>query len=271
MNAQNAKIGCIGSGVMGGALMEAMAKKYDKKNFFVTDVDLKKAEDFAEKIGGTAVKTNSELASKADILFLAVKPAYIESVLKEIKSSVKENAVIVSIAAGVKTETLLSALGNDGAHIVRVMPNLPATVGEAMIALTASGRTTDEETALVKELLESAGRAEIVPEKLMDAVTAVSGSGPAYAFLFIEALSDAAVRFGMPRQQAYIYAAQTLKGAASLFLQDGRSVSELKDAVCSPAGTTIEGVIALEESGFRSAVIKAATAAYEKSMELGKK
>lgn len=265
------KIGCIGSGTMGGALMTAMAKKIDSKNIFVTDVDLAKAKSFADTHKMTLAQNNCEVAKTADIVFLAVKPAYVKSVLAEIKNEISSAKIIVSMAAGVKLETLQEPFGTDSVKIVRIMPNLPATVGEAMIALSPNASVDENESALVKELLGSAGKAEIVPEKLMDGVTAVSGSGPAYGFMFIEALADAAVRFGMPRAQAYIYAAQTLKGAAAMALEDGRSISELKDAVCSPAGTTIEGVIALERNGFRNAVIEGATAAFEKSVELGKK
>ncbi len=266
------KIACIGTGTMGGALMSAMAKKVEPKNIFVSDVDFSKAKSFAEKYGMTAVDSNSKAAGNADIIFLAVKPAYVTQVLKEISGQIDENKVIVSMAAGVKLDTLEEVFSySANVHIIRIMPNLPATVGEAMIALSPSKNVSGDEADLVKELLNSAGKAEIVPEKLMDGVTAVSGSGPAYGFLFIEALADAAVRFGLPRQQAYIYAAQTLKGAAAMALEDGRSISQLKDAVCSPAGTTIEGVIALEKNGFRNAVIEAATAAFNKSVELGKK
>ncbi|MBR6152998.1 MAG: pyrroline-5-carboxylate reductase [Treponema sp.] len=269
---KNVKIGCIGSGTMGGALMSAMAKKIGAKNISVTDVDFSKAKAFAEKHGMSALDSNVKVAESSDVIFLAVKPAYVTSVLKEISGQIDENKVVVSMAAGVKLDTLEECFSYSAKfHIIRIMPNLPATVGEAMIALSPSKNVSDEETALVKELLDSAGKAEIVPEKLMDGVTAVSGSGPAYGFLFIEALADAAVRFGMPRAQAYVYAAQTLKGAAAMALEDGRSISELKDAVCSPAGTTIEGVIALEKNGFRNAVIEAATAAFNKSVELGKK
>ena len=279
-NLNELKIGCIGSGMMGGALMQAVAKKIGGNKVYVSDVDLKKATAFAEKIGGTALASNTELAKSCDLVFIAVKPAYIDGVLKEIATAIKgKEKLLVSMAAGVSLQRISGAFEKDGnaPQLVRIMPNLPATVGEAMIALSPFAgsecveKTSDESCLLVKELLSLAGKVEIEPEKLMDAVTAVSGSGPAYAFLFIEALADAAVRFGMPRSQAYTYSAQTLKGAASLFLEDGRSVSQLKDAVCSPAGTTIEGVIALERNGFRNAVIEAATAAFNKSVELGKK
>ena len=275
------KIGCIGTGMMGGALMQGISKKFTAANIFVTDADFSKASDYARTYGLNVLKTNAEIVTTSDIIFLAVKPAYVKTVLQEIKPHFTENKVLVSMAAGVSISTLQSALNDSGLsapdgnsvmpHIIRIMPNLPATVGEAMIAISPSSDVKNDETEAVKTLLNSCGKAEVVPEKLMDGVTAVSGSGPAYAFLFIEALADAAVRFGMPRAQAYIYAAQTLRGAATMALQDPRSISDLKDAVCSPAGTTIEGVIALEKHNFRGAVIDAATAAYNKSVELGRK
>ncbi len=271
MELNGKKIGCIGSGMMGGALMQAIAKKFGGENILVTDVDFSKAETFAKKIGATALSSNTEVVEKSDIVFLAVKPQFLPAVLNEIKASLSEEKLLVSIAAGVKLETISTMIASYYLPKIRVMPNLPATVGEAMIALSPDTNCSEENVSLVKGLLESAGKVEVVPEKLMDTVTAVSGSGPAYAFMFIEALADAAVRFGMPRAQAYTYAAQTLKGSAALFLEDGRSVSELKDAVCSPAGTTIEGVVALERGGFRNSVIEAVTAAYKRSVELGKK
>ncbi|HAK68088.1 MAG TPA: pyrroline-5-carboxylate reductase [Treponema sp.] len=274
------KIGCIGAGMMGGALMTAVAKKFNAANVSITDVDFSKAEAFAKKNACVAVKTNAGIVQNSEVIFLAVKPQFIKSVIQEISPFFTETKLVVSMAAGVTLSTLHSVFGGDLSapnpdfvmpHIIRIMPNLPATVGEAMIALSPSNDVSEEETALVKTLLDAAGKAEVVPEKLMDGVTAVSGSGPAYAFLFIEALADAAVRFGMPRAQAYTYAAQTLRGAATMALEDGRSISELKDAVCSPAGTTIEGVVALEKHNFRAAVIDAATAAYNKSVDLGRK
>jgi len=267
MDISSAKIACIGCGVMGGALVKAMAKVVSASNITVTAASYNEAVDFATATGVKAAYNNKEAVKDADFVFLAVKPAYVAGVLSEIKDALKESAVYVSMAAGVKTASIAEMAGER--KIIRIMPNIPATVGEGMIALTATANTEKDDIEAVKTLLSKAGRVDEVKENLMDGVTAVSGSGPAYAFLFIEALADAAVRFGIPRKSAYVYAAQTLKGAAELFLQDGRSVSELKDAVCSPAGTTIEGVIALEEGGFRASVINAATAAFEKSVELG--
>lgn len=266
---QEKKIACIGCGVMGGSLVKAMTKVVSAANITVTAANYTEAVDFATAVGVKAAYGNAEAVKDADFVFLAVKPAYIGGVLGEIKDSLKSDCVLVSMAAGVKTETIATVVGER--KIVRIMPNIPATVGEGMIALCKTESAAKEDAEAVKALLSAAGRVDEVGENLMDGVTAVSGSGPAYAFLFIEALADAAVRFGLPRKSAYVYAAQTLKGAAAMFLEDGRSISELKDAVCSPAGTTIEGVIALEEGGFRASVINAATAAFEKSVELGQK
>jgi len=276
---KNITIGCIGCGTMGGSLIRAMAGSCNKNNIFVSAKHTERAESFAKECGVVAVKTNKEVATKAQYIFLAVKPAYVKEVIAEIKDSFNEKTVVVSMAAGVTLQALHNACGDTPLsnsvktvpHFIRIMPNLPATVGEAMTALTPADDVSADDIATVTALLSTAGKVEQVAEKLMDGVTAVSGSGPAYAFLFIEALADAAVKFGIPRKQAYVYAAQTLKGAATMALTDGRSISELKDAVCSPAGTTIEGVISLERHGFRSAVIEAATAAFNKSVELGKK
>ncbi|MFA6938295.1 MAG: pyrroline-5-carboxylate reductase [Treponema sp.] len=278
---QNVTVGCIGCGTMGGSLIKAFAKSCNKKNIFVSAAHFEKAKSFADEVGVNAVKSNEEVVQKAQYVFLAVKPVYVKSVIDEIKNSFNEKTVLISMAAGVTLKTLasycnsntLSAPTNstEVPHLIRIMPNIPATVGEAMTALTPASDVLENDIEVVKALLATAGKAEQVAEKLMDGVTAVSGSGPAYVFMFIEALADAAVKFGMPRKQAYIYASQTLLGSAKMAMEDGRSISELKDAVCSPSGTTIEGVVSLERHGFRSAVIEAATAAYNKSIDLGKR
>lgn len=279
-NLNDVKIGCIGCGIMGGAVIRAIAKKYNPKNIYISTKHEEKAKVFANETGVNAVKSNSEIVKMCDYIFIAVKPVFVKEVLAEIQSEFTENKVLISMAAGLSLNTLygfcksteLSAgQSSPVPHIVRIMPNLPATYGEAMTALCAGDSVGEEDVCAIKELLVSCGKVEQVPEKLMDCVTAISGSGPAYAFMFIEALADAAVRFGMPRAQAYIYAAQTLKGAAVMSLEDERSISELKDAVCSPSGTTIEAVISLEKHSFRGTVIDAATQAYNKSVEMGRK
>jgi pyrroline-5-carboxylate reductase len=268
---------CIGSGVMGGALIKAVCKTVDPGRVFVSDADPAKAGLLAETLGCHAV-SNTEAIKAADCVFLAVKPAHIAAVLGELKAlgeptilkeaANNENKLFVSMAAGVTLSALADAAGAN-TKLIRIMPNIPALVGEGMIGISPNLNVSAEELTAVRDLLGEAGLTEVVPESLMDGVTAVSGSGPAYGFLFIEALADAAVRFGIPREQAIRYAAQTLKGAAAMVLETGRHPGELKDSVCSPAGTTIEAVYSLEQSGFRAAVMAAAEAAWIRSKELG--
>lgn len=257
--------GCIGCGSMGGAIVRAICRKYSAAAVLVSALHPEHAQKIAGETGCRAAEKNTEVASAAQYLFIAVKPQYVAGVMQEISGSIRKDAVIISMAAGISLENLRKL---SPVPVVRIMPNMPAQIGEAMTALCCGDDVPAGALADITELLQSAGKVEKVDEKLMDCVTAVSGSGPAYAFMFIEALADAAVRFGMPRKQAYIYAAQTLKGSAAMVLEDGRCPGALKDTVCSPAGTTIEGVAALEKAGFRAAVIDAVTAAYNKSVSM---
>lgn len=261
------KISCIGTGAMGGAIMRSVCKKYDVKDIKVTDKNTEMGKAFADETGATFVETNKEVLD-ADYIFLAVKPQFLGDVFAEIAGSISPKSVIISMAAGVKLEKLKNWAPK--ARFVRMMPNVCAMIGEAMTAVVADETISAEEFKTAQEILSAAGKVEVVPEKLMDCVTAVSGSGPAFVFMFIEALADAAVRCGMPRSQAYTYAAQTVYGSAGMVLETGKNPAVLKDMVCSPAGTTIEGVAALEENGFRNAVIKAVTAACDRSIALGK-
>ena len=280
------KIGCIGCGMMGGALIKAIAKKVGGEKILLSDGDVEKAKSLAKELGANFVTSNAQIIENCSHIILAVKPAFFSSVLEQIKDSYNNIAkseqknlpVIISIMAGLnieKIEQMSIQAGISGGlqNILRLMPNLPATVNEGMIALCTKENVSSEieqEVECVKEILSCAGKVEQVSEKLMDVVTAVSGSGPAYGFMFIEALADAAVLLGMPRNQAYIYAAQTLKGAAQMVLETSEHPAKLKDAVCSPGGTTIQAVKSLEEKGFRSAVISAVESAYNKSVDLGK-
>ena len=280
------KIGCIGCGMMGGALIKAIAKKVGGDKILLSDGDVEKAKSLALELGANFVTSNAQIIENCSHIILAVKPAFFSSVLEQIKSSYNEKLssneknlpVMISIMAGLsieKIEQMSCQAGISGGlqNIVRLMPNLPATVNEGMIALCTKDNVSSEfkqEVDFVKEILSCAGKVEQVSEKLMDVVTAVSGSGPAYGFMFIEALADAAVLLGMPRNQAYIYASQTLKGAAQMVLETSEHPAKLKDAVCSPGGTTIQAVKSLEEKGFRSAVISAVESAYNKSVDLGK-
>ena len=280
------KIGCIGCGMMGGALIKAIAKKVGGEKILLSDGDVEKAKSLALELGANFVTSNAQIIENCSHIILAVKPAFFSSVLEQIKDSYNNIAkseqknlpVMISIMAGLsieKIEQMSIQAGISGGlqNILRLMPNLPATVNEGMIALCTKENVSSEiskEVEFVKEILSCAGKVEQVSEKLMDVVTAVSGSGPAYGFMFIEALADAAVLLGMPRSQAYIYAAQTLKGAAQMVLETSEHPAKLKDAVCSPGGTTIQAVKSLEEKGFRSAVISAVESAYNKSVDLGK-
>lgn len=261
------KISCIGTGAMGGAIMRSVCKKYDVKDIKVTDKNTEMGKAFADETGATFVETNKEVLD-ADYIFLAVKPQFLGDVFAEIAGSISPKSVIISMAAGVKLEKLKNWAPK--ARFIRMMPNVCAMIGEAMTAVVADETISAEEFETAQEILSAAGKVEVVPEKLMDCVTAVSGSGPAFVFMFIEALADAAVRCGMPRSQAYTYAAQTVYGSAGMVLETGKNPAVLKDMVCSPAGTTIEGVAALEENGFRNAVIKAVTVACDRSIALGK-
>jgi len=263
------KVGCIGTGVMGSALMEAIMRVTGSDEVLVFDADTKKNDAFCLKNGCCKASSNRDVASGADYVFLAVKPQYLSSVLEEIAPALSADTVIVSMAAGVRIEMIRKHFDGNP-KIIRIMPNTPAAVGEAMIAIAPDQTVLPSEVQELQRLLSSAGLTEMTGEPLMDAVTAVSGSGPAYAYLFIEALSDAAVQMGMPRAQAIKYAAQTLKGASEMVLKTGTHPGALKDSVCSPAGTTIAAVTKLEEKGFRSAIIQAALAAWERSRELGK-
>lgn len=277
MDVHDTKVACIGVGMMGGALMRAVVSVVGGQNLVVSDGTSSKAAEFAQATGCQAATSNGEAVSAAEVIFLAVKPNMIQTVVQEV-APLLAGKTVVSMAAGLKLATiremyrsaLSTASGPDSSvEWVRIMPNLPAVVGEGMVALCGLAETCSATLSTVEALLAAAGRVEVVEERLMDAVTAISGSGPAYGFIFIEALADAAVKLGMPRQQAYIYAAQTLKGAAAMQLETGRHPADLKDGVCSPAGTTIAAVEALEQKGFRSSIMAAATAAYNRSVELG--
>lgn len=263
-----AKIACIGTGSMGSAIMRAVCKKFDAWNVCVTSRNPEHAKKFAEECGCKSFENNCDAVKGAKYVFIGVKPFMVGDVLKEISACLEKDAVVISMAAGLSIEKLEGYA--KGVRFVRIMPNVPAQVGQAMTALCCGENITEQELSDVKEILEACGKVEQVPEKLMDCVTGVSGSGPAFVFMFIEAMADAAVKCGMPRAQAYIYAAQTVKGSAELVLETGKHPGVLKDSVCSPGGTTIEGVSTLEETGMRNSVIKAVEAAFNKSVAMGK-
>ena len=259
-----AKIGFIGMGNMGFAILQGLLKLYRPEDLLFTDVNQERMETVKKQTGVDFVESNAECANQSRIVVLAVKPQYYDAVLKNINYAVKPEQIVISIAPGITIDSLVKKLG-DGKRIVRAMPNTPALLGEGMTGVTYDrGLFTEEEEQEIRAFFQSFGRMEYVEERLMSAVVCASGSSPAYVYMFIEALADSAVRYGLPRDKAYEFAAQTVKGAAEMVLQTGKHPGELKDMVCSPAGTTIAGVAALEEYGFRNAVLKANEACYEK-------
>lgn len=264
-----AKIGFIGCGNMGSAMIGGMLKKglFEKEEIIVSNLTEEGSRRSREKLGIMTTLDNKEVVRSAKIIFLAVKPQFYEEVLKEVKGELTAEHTVVGIAPG-KTLVWLEEKCGQPLKVVRMMPNTPAQVGEGMTGVCVNDRVTDDDLKTLCEITDSFGRTEVVPERMMDAVGAVSGCSPAYVFMFIEAMADAAVAQGMPRKQAYAFAAQAVLGSAKMVLETGMHPGELKDMVCSPAGTTIQGVRTLEEKGFRSAVFEALTAAAEKGKKL---
>ena len=260
------KIGFIGCGVMANAIMGGIIESglCRPEEIIGADPVPESRERTKVRNGIRVTDRNQAVLEESDYVFLAVKPQYYDGMIAQIRDHVRKDQVLISIGAG-KTLDYLNRQFGRPVKIVRVMPNTPAQVGEGMSAVCPNKEVTDEEAAEVLKILSTFGKAEIMPEGLFDIVTGLSGSGPAYVFMFIEALADAAVNGGMPRKQAYTFAAQTVAGSARMLLETGLHPGQLKDMVTSPAGTTIAGVRALEAGNFRSAVFEAVTAAAEKS------
>ena len=252
------KLGFIGTGNMAGAIMGGVIKSnvFKPEEIIGADLFAPGREKVKELYGINVTDSNKEVIEKSEVVIFSVKPQFYADVIQEVKDLVRPEQLIITIAPGKTLAWLAEQFGKD-VKIVRTMPNTPAMVGEGMTAVCPNEHLTEDEIAYVKSLLESFSRAEIVPERLMDVVTAVSGSSPAYVFMLIEAMADAAVSGGMPRKQAYQFAAQAVLGSAKMVLDTGKHPGELKDMVCSPAGTTIEAVRTLEELGFRSSIIEA--------------
>lgn len=263
-------IGFIGAGNMASAIIGGIihAGLAEGRQIIAADPAKEKLQTLQENYG-IQTGDNQTAAAAADILFLAVKPNMFSRVVPEIRKQVRPDAVVVSIAAGQTIDHIRQLFEKD-MKIIRIMPNTPALVGEAMCAVCANDRVDQETLDQVMAICRGFGRAAMIPEAMFHAAVGVSGSSPAYAFLFIEALADAAVLKGMPRDLAYTFAAQSLLGSAKMVLETGRHPGELKDMVCSPGGTTIEAISILEQAGFRSAVINAAAACADKSEEMSR-
>ncbi|PFJ95827.1 pyrroline-5-carboxylate reductase [Bacillus cereus] len=263
------QIGFIGCGNMGMAMIGGMINEniVPSEKIICSDLNVTNLKNASEKYGVTITSDNNAVAKNTDILILSIKPDLYLSVINEIKDQINGDVIIVTIAAGKSIMSTEDAFGRK-LKIVRVMPNTPALVGEGMSALCHNELVTEKDLEDILNIFNSFGQTEIVNEKLMDVVTSVSGSSPAYVYMFIEAMADAAVLNGMPRDQAYKFAAQAVLGSAKMVLETGIHPGALKDMVCSPGGTTIEAVATLEEKGLRTAVISAMNRCTQKSVEL---
>jgi len=263
-----AKIGFIGCGKMASAILQGVAKsgKFQGQPLLLSSRNQVRAAELAAHCGAEAAESNQALAVAADVIVVCVKPDDVGSVLGELKEALT-GKLVVSIAAGLPISRLRQFAGN-GARIIRVMPNTPALVHRGATAFSRSAEVLDEDAELVNELFGSVGRVFEVPESALDAVTGLSGSGPAYIYTVIEALADGGVLMGLPRALALELAAQTVVGAGEMVLQTQMHPAELRDMVSSPGGTTIAAIEALEEGGLRAALIGAVRAATEKSLVL---
>ena len=263
------KLGFIGLGNMAGAMIGGILRQglVKKEEILGYDKSPEACAKARESFGICVAEHNVDVTEQADVILLAVKPLFLSEVITEIREAVTMEKLVISIAAGKTIHWLEEAFGKE-LRLIRCMPNTPALVSEGCTAVCGNTLAGEKDEGLCLELMQSFGKAMSIPERLMDAAVAVGGSSPAFVFMFIEAMADGAVAAGMPRQQAYIFAAQSVLGSAKMVLETGMHPGELKDMVCSPGGTTIEGVRVLEEKGMRSAVAEAVFAAAEKSSRL---
>ncbi|MDK2561966.1 pyrroline-5-carboxylate reductase [Romboutsia sedimentorum] len=263
------KIGFIGCGNMAKAIIGGMIKSklVSSNNIIASALSDNTLQNVKNEFNINTTKDSREVIQKSDIIIVAVKPNIYDSVLNSVKDLIDNKKIIVTIAAGKTIASVENIIGNDK-KIVRTMPNTPALVNEGMSAICKNKNITDQELNTIKTIFDSFGKSEVVLEYLIDAVIGVSGSAPAYVFMFIEAMADAAVAAGMPRSQAYKFASQAVMGSAKMVLESGKHPGELKDMVCSPGGTTIEAVKTLEAEGLRNSVIKGIEACIAKSKEM---
>jgi pyrroline-5-carboxylate reductase len=268
---ENKKLGFIGAGKMGEALIRGIlhAGLVPPENIHASDVDSARLQMLEKKYKISICKDNCDAVIDSDIIIIAIKPQTVQEVLKEIRGYIK-NQLIISIAAGVTIGAYENVLPT-GTRVVRVMPNIAATVKESASAISPGSVVSREDASIATVIFNAIGRTVVLPEYLMDAVTGLSGSGPAYIFMIIEALADGGVHEGLDRTTAKILAAQTVLGAAKMVLDDSTHTGELKDMVTSPGGTTIRGLRVMEERGVRVAMMNAVIAASERARELGRK
>ncbi len=270
MNIKGKKVGFVGAGNMGEALIKGLlaASLVPAEAIYATDARLERLKELDRQYGIQIAADNTELVRHVDVVIMAVKPQIMEPVLKEIAHSVTRRKLLISIAAGVSTAKVRAALGKD-ARLIRVMPNTPALVLEGVTAIAKAEGLEPGDLDVAGEIFSAVGRVVVLDEELMDAVTGLSGSGPAYVAIVIESLADGGVKMGLDRLTAMTLATQTVLGAAKLLLETGLHPGALKDMVSSPGGTSIAGIAALEEGGIRTTFIKAVERATQRSRELG--
>ena len=264
------RIGFIGAGQMATALGKGFIKAglVHSEDLLASDPVAESRERFAQATGSRTTNDNIEVARHADVLFLAIKPQQMVRVVAELKGKLAAKQLVISIAAGIRMASLAQGLGAE-VRLVRVMPNTPCLIGRGACGYSLGENATPDDGNLARQLLQAVGIAVEVDEKLLDAVTGLSGSGPAFVYVMVEALSDGGVRMGLPRQVASVLAAQTVLGSAEMVLSTGEHPGVLKDRVASPGGTTIAGLQALEVGGLRAALMAAVEAATRRSIELG--
>lgn len=261
-------LGFIGMGNMGQAMLSGCLKVFKPEELVFTALLEKDCQAVNEKTGVGYVMDAVSCAADVKYLVLAIKPQVYPEILKKLSGKIREDQIVISIAPGYSIAKVKEGLGGN-VRVVRAMPNTPAMVGEGMSGVCFSDDVyNDEERQLVESFFSSFGKMEVVPENLINAVTVASGSSPAFVYMFIEALADSAVKYGMPRDKAYTFSAQAVLGSAKMVLETGEHPGKLKDNVCSPGGTTIEGVAVLETKGMRSAVIEAASAVFDKCNQM---
>jgi pyrroline-5-carboxylate reductase len=265
------KIGFIGTGVMGTAMIKGIigANIVNPSDIYVFDLDKQKLQALNVEFGVNAVADCIDVVEKCDYIILAVKPNVVKIVLSEIKDAFTADKLLISIAAGIPLKTYKSALGEEK-KVIRAMPNTPAIIGEGMTLISFDQCVPEADIKDTMNILGALGKVECLEERLMNEVVALTGSSPAYIFMLIEAMADAAVLSGIPRQTAYRLASQAVSGSAKMVAVTGKHPGELKDQVCSPAGTTIEAVASLEKNGFRNSIIEAMNECTKKAKELGK-
>ncbi len=265
------KIGFIGGGKMAEALAKGLirAKLSTADSIIVSDVNNKRCQALEDETGIKTTQDNREVTANSDVIILAVKPNIMGTILEELKSDITSEHLVVSIAAGIPLNFMESSL-NEGCRAIRVMPNTPCLVGETAAGYALGKNATREDGELVGRILNAVGKSYLLEEKYLDAVTGLSGSGPAFIYMVIEALADGGVKMGLPRDVSTELAAQTTFGAAKMVLESDTHIGELKDSVTSPGGTTIEGLHALEKGGLSNTLINAVEVATKKSKRLGK-